>query len=55
VITAIPGCVPADEQPIYEPTTVAQHIAAKLAGSRSGTLNTGAERDAARVRAASPY
>lgn len=55
VITAIPGCVPAGETPIYEPTTVAEHIAAKLGGSRSGKLNAGAERDAARVRAASVY
>ena len=36
----------------YPPTTVREHLDAKLAGSRGGTLNTAAEREAARVREA---
>ena len=37
----------------YEPVTVRDHIAAKLAGSRHGKANTAAVREAARVLAAS--
>jgi isopenicillin N synthase-like dioxygenase len=36
----------------YPPTTVAAHLAAKLGGSRAGTLTAGAEREAARVQEA---
>ena len=36
----------------YEPVVVRDHIKAKLAGSRHGTKNTAAEREAARVLAA---
>ncbi|GAA2056837.1 isopenicillin N synthase family dioxygenase [Williamsia deligens] len=36
----------------YEPITVRDHIAAKLAGSRQGTSNSGAVREADRVRSA---
>lgn len=36
----------------YEPVTVGDHIAAKLAGSRQGTKNGKAQREAARVLAA---
>lgn len=36
----------------YPPTTVSDHVKAKLAGSRQGKINLDAEREAARVRAA---
>jgi isopenicillin N synthase-like dioxygenase len=36
----------------YEPISVRDHIAAKLAGSRQGKVNLGADREAARVAAA---
>ncbi|CAN5309224.1 2-oxoglutarate and iron-dependent oxygenase domain-containing protein [soil metagenome] len=52
VISALETCVAPGEQPIYPPITVTEHIAAKLAGSRAGRLNTAAEREAARVLAA---
>jgi isopenicillin N synthase-like dioxygenase len=52
VISAIPSCVEAGEEPLYAPITVTEHIAAKLAGSRAGVANTSAEREAARVLAA---
>ncbi len=55
VIAPLSSCVAAGDEPLYEPTTVSDHIAAKLRGSRAGTLNIGAPRDAARVRSASPY
>jgi isopenicillin N synthase-like dioxygenase len=42
----LPGAVP------YPPITIREHLAAKLAGSRGGTLNTTADREAARVRQA---
>jgi isopenicillin N synthase-like dioxygenase len=51
-ISAMPSCVADGESAIYPPITVGEHIAAKLAGSRAGQLNTAAERDAARVLAA---
>ncbi|CAN5148601.1 2-oxoglutarate and iron-dependent oxygenase domain-containing protein [soil metagenome] len=49
VIAALATCVAPGEPPIYEPITVSEHIAAKLAGSRAGQLNTSATREAARV------
>ena len=52
VIAALDTCVEPGEQPLYPPITVTEHIAAKLAGSRAGVLNTAAEREAARVLAA---
>lgn len=52
VITALETCVAPGEAPLYPPITVTDHIAAKLAGSRAGRLNTSAEREAARVLAA---
>jgi isopenicillin N synthase-like dioxygenase len=52
VITALSTCVADGEAPIYEPITVSEHIAAKLAGSRAGVLNTAATRETARVLAA---
>lgn len=42
----LPGARP------YPATTVREHLAAKLGGSRDGTLNPTADREAARVRAA---
>jgi hypothetical protein len=49
VISTIPGCERRDADP-YPPITVAGHIAAKLAGSRTLRLNSGAEREARRLR-----
>jgi isopenicillin N synthase-like dioxygenase len=52
LIAALPGVVPAGESPLYPPITVAEHIAAKLAGSRDLQVNTaGTEREAERVTA----
>jgi len=51
-ITALPQCIAPGADAIYPPITVSDHIAAKLAGSRAGLINTAAERDAARVLAA---
>jgi isopenicillin N synthase-like dioxygenase len=52
VVTTLPGCSSADEPELYPPTTVADHLAAKLAGSRAGRINPAAPREAARVLAA---
>ncbi len=51
-ITTIPSCVEPGAVPLYPPITVGEHIARKLAGSRAGTRNESAEREAARVVAA---
>lgn len=51
IISTLPSCVGAGSK--YPPVTVAEHLAAKLAGSRAGVANTDAEREAERVRAAS--
>lgn len=51
-IAPLASCVEPDEAVHYEPITVAEHIAAKLAGSRGGKSNQSATREAARVRAA---
>ncbi|GGG22248.1 2OG-Fe(II) oxygenase [Rhodococcoides trifolii] len=51
-IDAVIAPLPSHGSPLYEPVTVADHIRAKLAGSRGGTINTAAEREAARVAAA---
>ncbi|TJZ57133.1 isopenicillin N synthase family oxygenase [Streptomyces piniterrae] len=51
-ISCLPGCVPADAEPLYPPTTVSRHLAEKLAGSRTGKLNANSPREAARLRAA---
>lgn len=50
VVSTLPGCVDALHPDLYEPVTVAAHIAAKLAGSRAGRINTSAQREASRVR-----
>jgi isopenicillin N synthase-like dioxygenase len=51
VIECLPSCIGPGEAPLYEPVTVAEHLAAKLAGSRSLKLNSGAGREAARLAA----
>ncbi|AVM63518.1 MULTISPECIES: isopenicillin N synthase family dioxygenase [Dietzia] len=51
VIETLPDFVGADGD-AYEPITVRENIAAKLAGSRHGRANTAAAREAARVLAA---
>lgn len=53
VIAPLPHFVSAGAPALYEPVTVREHIAAKLAGSRAGRKNVGAAREAARVTAAS--
>jgi isopenicillin N synthase-like dioxygenase len=52
VIECLPGCVSAARPARYEPVTVGEHLAAKLAGSRGGQLNPYAAREAARLRSA---
>lgn len=52
VIATAPGYLDADAGLAYEPITVGDHIAAKLAGSRQGKSNVAAVREAARVLAA---
>jgi isopenicillin N synthase-like dioxygenase len=51
-ITAIPSTIEPGGTAIYPPTTVSEHIRAKLAGSRAGKINSSASREAARVLAA---
>jgi isopenicillin N synthase-like dioxygenase len=50
VISTVASC--AAGGPGYDPITVAEHITAKLSGSRGLVLNTAAEREAARILAA---
>ncbi|TAJ49194.1 MAG: isopenicillin N synthase family oxygenase [Herbiconiux sp.] len=52
LIETLPSCVSAEHPNLYDPVTVGEHIAAKLAGSRAGVRNAGATREAARVTAA---
>jgi isopenicillin N synthase-like dioxygenase len=52
VINTLPGFLGSDDGLAYQPITVRDHIAAKLAGSRQGKANTAAVREAARVLAA---
>ena len=52
VVAPLAGCVAEEPTTAYEPMTVRDHIAAKLAGSRQGRKNTAAVREAARVLAA---
>ena len=51
VVAPLAGCV-AEDDDVYEPIVVRDHIAAKLSGSRQGRKNTAAVREAARVLAA---
>ncbi len=55
VVAPLPALVDREHPALYEPVTIGDHIAAKLAGSRAGRINTAAERDAARVRSAGEY
>jgi isopenicillin N synthase-like dioxygenase len=52
VIECLPSCVTPDSPARYEPVTVGEHLAAKLAGSRGGQLNPNATREVARLRQA---
>ncbi len=49
LIETLPSCVDAEHPDLYEPVLVADHLAAKLAGSRIGVANTAAAREGARV------
>ena len=49
VIECLPSCTDAHHPPLYPPVTVAQHLAAKLAGSREFKPNRHAGREAARL------
>ncbi|BAJ76557.1 isopenicillin N synthase [Microbacterium testaceum StLB037] len=51
VIAPLPHFVSRETPALYEPVTIREHIAAKLAGSRAGRKNLGAMREAARVMA----
>jgi isopenicillin N synthase-like dioxygenase len=51
-LDAVVETLPLDGARPYPPTTIREHLAAKLAGSRGGTLNAAADREAARVHAA---
>lgn len=51
VIATLPSCVDEAHPNLYDPVTVGEHIAAKLAGSRAGVRNA-AGRETARVLAA---
>ena len=54
VISCLPGCA-TDENPArYESVTVADHLTAKLNGSRGLVANRSAERDGARLLSAQP-
>jgi isopenicillin N synthase-like dioxygenase len=50
-ISTIPSCI-GDEGELYPPITIGENIAAKLAASREGKLNTAADRESARARSA---
>ncbi|GAB3665285.1 2-oxoglutarate and iron-dependent oxygenase domain-containing protein [Actinocorallia lasiicapitis] len=52
LITTLPSCL--TDAPKYPPITVADHISAKLAGSRAGIPNPSARREATRARNARP-
>ena len=52
VIECLPSCVSEHNPARYEPVTVGEHLAAKLAGSRGGQLNPYATREAARLHSA---
>lgn len=51
VISTLPSCVDDDHPDLFEPITIADHIAAKLRGSRAGVRNDAAGRESARVLA----
>jgi isopenicillin N synthase-like dioxygenase len=49
VIETLPSCVDEGHPNLYAPVTVAEHITAKLAGSRAGRLNPDAQRESQRL------
>lgn len=49
LVTTLESCVDDTHPNLYAPVTVADHITAKLAGSRAGRINPYAKREAARV------
>ncbi len=49
VVACLPGCADAGNPPRYEPVTVSEHLAAKLGGSRGGSLNPDAGRERSRL------
>jgi isopenicillin N synthase-like dioxygenase len=51
VIACLPGCTDDQHPPLYPPTTVSEHLKAKLGGSRALELNADAEREASRLAA----
>ncbi|MFT4051211.1 MAG: 2-oxoglutarate and iron-dependent oxygenase domain-containing protein [Microbacterium sp.] len=55
VIATLPQCIDEQHPAQYEPVTVGEHIAAKLAGSRAGRKNEKAGRESARVLASKRY
>ena len=55
VVSCLPGCADEANPPLYEPITVAEHISAKLAGSRGLTPNPSAAREASRLASAPTY
>ena len=55
VISTLPSCIEAEHPDLYEPITIAEHIAAKLRGSRAGVRNDAAGRESARVLASRRY
>ncbi|CCQ17725.1 Oxidoreductase [Rhodococcus sp. AW25M09] len=52
VVAPMPSCIEPGSVARYRPVTVAEHIHAKLAGSRGGTANASATHEAERVRGA---
>ncbi len=52
VVSCLPGCAATPDDVLYQPITVGDYIAAKLAGSRGLELNADAEREAARLNGA---
>jgi isopenicillin N synthase-like dioxygenase len=50
IVACLPGCAATPDDMLYEPITVGDHIAAKLAGSRGLVLNADAAREAARLQ-----
>jgi isopenicillin N synthase-like dioxygenase len=51
VVATLPACVDAEHPDRYEPVTVAEHLTAKLAGSRAGVRNPRTGRETDRVLA----
>jgi isopenicillin N synthase-like dioxygenase len=49
LVSCLPGCADAARPAAYQPITIADHISAKLAGSRGLVPNTNATREAARL------